>query len=276
MTDKMRDWLALRGPSMIALVLPCIAGLAYLTWFGAPSSFIIINAGTLALGLLWIALAPQSPVLSSRVLAVFLLALMALPLFTGPHLNGVARWIPFGPFSLHSGMAIVPLLVCIAAANRDYAPPILLGGVFITLIQPDAASAFALMLASVGLYFAWRDWKPGVVAIIAFIAGLLAAVRGELPAQPYVEHVIANLMLESPFAALGLLAIVVASFFAMLFITSQPAVIRFALAGSFAGFTFTALITNYPTPLIGFGPAPILGYALALGAMLVPSSNNKS
>jgi hypothetical protein len=48
----------------------------------------------------------------------------------------------------------------------------------------------------------------------------------------------------------------------------------FALAGVLAGFVAMAMIGPYPTPLIGYGVAPILGFALAIGA--VPGKRQRS
>ena len=70
--------------------------------------------------------------------------------------------------------------------------------------------------------------------------------------------------LAAPLAALGLFAALVAAFFLMLFALPVGRAERFALAGTLFGFSTMAMMSNYPSALIGFGAAPILGYALAL------------
>ena len=40
--------------------------------------------------------------------------------------------------------------------------------------------------------------------------------------------------------------------------------VRHALAGSLFGFSLAATVSNYPSVLIGYGAAPIIGYGLAL------------
>ena len=40
--------------------------------------------------------------------------------------------------------------------------------------------------------------------------------------------------------------------------------VRHALAGSLFGFSLAAIVSNYPSVLIGYGAAPIIGYGLAL------------
>lgn len=260
-------WFWRRAAAMLAIALPCLSGLAYLTAFDAPRPYVAVNAAALALALGWIGFGSlPSNQTARRIVSILLIALMAMPLIAGPAINGVTRWISIGGVSLHMGMVAIPLLACLAARDRDYATPILLSGIFITLVQPDAASAFALMLASVGLYFAWKDWKIGVVSIAGFAVGVLASLRGELPPQPFVERFLADLVLTEPALALGLALSLFASFFLMLWTLPRGDAERYALAGTLAGFSIAALLSNYPHILIGYGAAPILGYGLALAA----------
>lgn len=39
---------------------------------------------------------------------------------------------------------------------------------------------------------------------------------------------------------------------------------RHALAGTLFGFSLAAVLSNYPSALIGYGAAPIVGFAIAL------------
>ena len=259
--------------SLLALAVPVLAGLAYMRAFGAPSSYIAVDAAALAIALLWIALGRlPTCALHRRLLATALLALLALPLLTGPGLNGVARWLPLGPFTLHAGMLALPALAVLAAQEAEDAAPLLLSALFLTLLQPDAAGAFAITFAAVGLHHVTRDWRMGVVAIAGFIAAIAAALRGELPAQPFVERVLVQALGHSLLAAIGLFAALLASFLLILFHARPVRAERFALAGTLFGFAVMSLMSNYPTPLIGYGAAPILGYAFALGFRQEPRS----
>jgi cell division protein FtsW (lipid II flippase) len=249
----------------LALAVPTLAGLAYLIAFGAPAIFILTNAAALCIGLIWIVLGRlPAGVRGQRCLAIALLVFMALPLIIGPEISGVSRWIPLGGFALHTGAIAIPLLTCLAAADREYAMPILLSALFLALVQPDAAIAFAVMGASIGIYFTWQDWKPGLAAILAFGVGVIATLRGELPAQPFVERILVELAQIAPLAALALALSLLASFVLMLRAppANQPA--HYAMAGTLGGFTLAALLSNYPNVLIGYGASPIIGYALAL------------
>lgn len=260
----MRD----RVMAVLALAIPVLAGLAYLWGYGAPSSFLAINAGALVAGCLWIAFGPGSPSpLSRRILIGIALAALFVPLLTGPAISGVARWLPFGPFMLHAGMLTVPLLVVLAGEERDYAPGILSAALLPVLLQPDMATGAALTLAAFGLYDASKDWRYGLFAAVAFTASLVAAMTGELPAQPFVERVVFLLAATDPLPAIGLAASLLASFALIsgAFPGREPS--RKALAGALFGFAFAGHVSNYPSPLIGYGAAPILSFAIALGLL---------
>ena len=257
----------LRGrlPALLALALPVLAGLGYMAAFGAPLAYLVNNALALGFGLGWIALGrlPDNP-LSRRVLAIGLILLTVLPLLIGPQVNGIARWIQLGPFVLHTGMLALPLLAVLAASDREDAPFILLGALLVTLLQPDGASAFAITFAAVGLHHVGQDWKIGAVSVVAFFTAIAASLRGELPPQAFVERVLVDAAYAAPLVGLALFATLLAGFLLILFATPLPRAARFALAGTLFGFAICALMSNYPTPLIGFGAAPILGYAFAL------------
>lgn len=251
--------------AMLALALPVLGGIAALWLMGAPSPFLLVNAGSLALGLAVIAFLPRLDAIKIRRGAIVtLLVLLALPLLTGPHVNGIARWLPLGPFTLHAGMLAIPMLTVLAARDEDYAAPILLVGMLVAALQPDAASGLALTFAAMGLYNAKRDWKDGIVAGTGFFATLVMWVRGELPAQPFVERVLVDVAAIQPLAALALLACLVASFLLILHALPAPLAQRHALAGTLFGFSLAAVLSNYPSALIGYGAAPILGFAFAL------------
>lgn len=251
---------------LLALAIPVLAGIGYMAASGAPPGHIIVQAGALAFALLWTVIGRMScRRFQQRLLASVLLAGLALPLLAGPEVNGVTRWIPLGAAVLHAGMLALPTLAVLAAREGEDAAPLLLSALFLALLHPDAASTFAITFAAVGLHHVTRDWRMGVVAIIGFVATIVAALRGELPAQPFADRVLVEALGQSVLAALSLLAATIGSFLLILFHGLASQAERFALAGTLFGFATMALISNYPSPLIGYGAAPILGYGLALG-----------
>ncbi|MFC3100706.1 hypothetical protein [Altererythrobacter lauratis] len=256
-----------RLPALLALGVPVLAGMGAMALLGAPSGHVLINAAALAAGVTLLLAWP--PVLSNRrsgrTLTLVLLALLYVPWIAGPDLAGITRWIALGPITLHAGLLAIPALCVVAARDPDYAAPVFLAALLACLLQPDAASAFALTFAAVGIHHATRDWKLGVVAIAGFFAMLAAAVRGELPAVEYADRVLVQYAAANAALALGLFASLVASFSLMALVLPAEPPARLALAGSLFGFSVMGVMSNYPSPLIGYGAAAILGYGLALG-----------
>lgn len=269
----MRD----RVIAVLALAIPVLAGLGYLFAFDAPLTYLVVNGGALAIGVVWIALAPRvtSPPVR-RVLIAAALVTLFLPLLTGPSINSVARWLPLGPVKLHAGMLVMPMLVVLAGEEPDYAPGILSIALLAALLQPDMATGAALTLAGFGLYDATKDWRWGLFVAVAFTVSLVSAMHGELPAQPWVERVIFMLARTDLLAALGIALALLVSFalIACAFPGREPS--RKALAGALFGLTFAGHVSNYPSALIGYGAAPIFGFALALGLLAARGTGGRS
>jgi len=262
-----------RRPALVALALPVLAGLAYMAAFGAPRSYLAVNALALVAGGAWILFA-RIPAAATprRVAALVLLALLALPLLTGPELDGVARWIPLGPVTFHAGMLALPPLAVLAAGDRAQGPPLLLAAVLASLLQPDSATALALACAATGIALAGRARPFGLIAVAALVAALAAAQRGDLPPQPFVEHVIGDAARQSLAFSAGLLATLAAAFALVVWSGLPGRAERFALAGTLLGFAVAAMIASYPTPLIGYGASAIVGLAIALGLRSKPAA----
>lgn len=254
-----------RGISVLSLAFPVLAGIAYLALAGAPSPYWVTNGLALLLSSAAVLSLPAIEGAKARRFAtITLIALLFVPLVTGPAINGIARWLPLGGFVLHSGALVLPALAVLAARDEDYAPPILLAALLAASLQPDAALGLAVLFAAVGLYNAKRDWRLVPVAGMAFFASMIAGLRGELPAQPFVERVLVRLAMETPLAAFGLALALLGCFLLFAHALPAPKPTRHALAGSLFGFSLAALVSNYPSVLIGYGAAPILGYGLAL------------
>ncbi len=264
-------------PALLALAIPVLCGTAWMATSGAPSHYPLVNLGALALALLLVAFArgPHTA-LSRHILLGALLVVMLCPLVIGPEIvstsgDRVVRWMPLGPLTLHTGMLATPALAVLAARNRILAAPILLAALFAALLQPDAATGFALTFAAIGLHHVTRDWKVGLVCIAAFFASILMALAGEIAPQPFVERVLVEASLQSVALGIALALALLASFALVLFAIPFSREVRFALAGTLFGFGVMALMSNYPTPFIGYGAAPILGFGLALGLHRIPA-----
>ncbi|MWV28385.1 hypothetical protein [Aurantiacibacter rhizosphaerae] len=265
-----------RLPAIAALAIPVLAGALYMALAGAPSHYALTNIGALALASLWIVAGRGPHTATSRhILAIAMLVVMLAPLAVSPQMQSITgdrvmRWFPLGPLALHSGMLATPALCMLAARNRLLAAPILLAALVASFFQPDAATGFAITFAAVGLHHVTKDWKVGAVAAIGFFASIRMALIGQLPPQPFVERVLIDAASQNLLLAGALAAALIATFVLLLSAIPFNRAKRFTLAGLFFGFGVMALMSNYPTPLIGYGAAPILGFGLALGLHRIP------
>ena len=260
MGERWRD----RFPALLAIALPVLVGLAYMATGGAPSAYLIVNGAALALSALIVLIGLPPLGRRARIIAVAgLVALFALPLLTGPSMNGIARWLPIGPFILHAGMLTIPALVVLAARDDRLGPPALAAALLIALAQPDFASAFALIGGAIGAYQVRSDWRFGLVVIGGFFIAIAAALQGELPAVPFVERVIIDAVHTAPLMAALIALSLAGAVLIMLFGTGLPRIARYPTGMSLFGFWLAALMSNYPTPLAGYGAAAIIGFALA-------------
>lgn len=251
-------------PALLAIALPVAAGLVHMATGGAPGSYLIVNIAALATAsALLLAGVPPLDRRGRLIAGAILLALFALPLLTGPSINGIVRWLPLGPFILHAGLLTIPALVVLAAREGTLGLAAILVALVVALVQPDFASAFALTGGAVGIYQVRSDWRVGLVVIIGFLFAIAAALTGELPAAPFVERIIIDALGSAPAMAALLGASLIAATLLMLFATDLPRVARYPLGMSLFGFLVTSLISNYPTPLAGYGAAAIVGYGLA-------------
>ncbi|WAT17980.1 hypothetical protein OZN62_13845 [Aurantiacibacter sp. MUD11] len=265
-----------RLPALAAMAVPTLAGAAWMAASGAPAHYATTNLAVLAGACGWM-LVGRGPhtALSRHMLLATLLVIMLSPLAVGPEMTSVTgdrvvRWFPMGAINLHVGMFVVPSLVLLAARNRLLAAPILLAGLFIALLQPDAGSGFALTFAAIGIHHVTKDWKVGVTAIVGFVASVMMSLVGELPPQPFVERVFIDSFSQSLFVGLALALSLAAGFALLTFAAPMSRESRFALAGALFGFVAIAMMSHYPMPLIGYGAAPIAGFGLALGLHRIP------
>lgn len=263
--------LADRWRRALPLLLPTLGGLAYLHTFGAPAQAMIVNAGALCIGLAWVLAGrlPSAPEArpGAGVWAAATAGLLLVPLVTGPSLEGASRWFPAGPVMLQSGPLLLPLIVVLAApAPRSGAAVLALAGAALAL-QPDAAGLAALALASGVLAALHRSPGFAAVAVGAAAGAALTFSAGPLAPVLHTEGVLAHVAQRSVAATVGLGLVLLGA--PLWFLVIRPALPRAegrALAALIIGFSLMAMLGPFPFPLIGYGAAPILGFAIALGA----------
>jgi hypothetical protein len=253
------------------LALPALGGLAYLAAFDAPARLIAVNAGALCAGLVWVIWGRLAASSTTRLAVAGLGALaLTLPVILGPEVGGVSRWLPAGPVMLHSGPLLLPLIVVLAARElpRIGAALLALAGAALVL-QPDAAALAGLGCASAVLAALSRSLAYAAVSLAALALAAATFGAGTLEPQLYTEGVLAHVAGQSLWQA-GVLAALLfgAPLWLLMLAGPQPARRQAApLAALLAAFGAMAVIAPFPFPLIGYGASPILGFALALGAL---------
>lgn len=266
----------LTQPRFLGLVCAaCAVGLGdmYLVFAGAPPRYPLINLGALTLGsVLWLALGDRPAVRWTGVAVLGLAALLLTTAVAGTHVNGASRWVTIGPLSLQVSFLVLPALIVLYARTTD---AIGTAGVVVAAAalaaQPDRAMA-AMLAAGAGVIAMARPNRSSVIAAVgAGIAFVVTLCRPDtLPAEPFVERVLYSAfdvhLLVGAAVIVGCLILVAPAFPAVRRVGERPVLLAFG--ASWATAIAAAAIGNYPTPLVGYGGAAVLGYLFS--AALLP------
>ncbi len=258
-----------------SLAAPVLAGLAWMISADAPRTYIVGNAAALLLSWALILLlrvpAGSRRHLVAMAVAGISLAGLAATIIIGPEVSGVRRWLPVGPLRLHGGMLLLPALVAMIPFMRGWLALLSAGlAALIVWIQPDGASALGLLLAMITLALCVRNrWLFIACGLAAATQWMTPAGGGGPAAVPFVEGV--NGQSFNDGAGWGVLLLVAltaglvgpARIFRLHDRRSQVALYGTVMA--IVGYAVASLISAFPTPLIGYSPAPILGFGLAMG-----------
>lgn len=248
-----------------ALAVPVLAGIGWMAVADAPVRLVVVNAAALVIAILLgvFGLRLRDERVRTALSAIFV-ALLFLPLVTGPHLDGVSRWIALGPLNLHSGMLFVPAIAMFSARGGTSGAGLLGIAALAAFLQPDPATGIAIACAASALFLSdRRRWPMAAVAIVALIGSAILATRDALAPVAFVEYVIVDAAPTSVWIAACLAASLVLFGWSLFRTPHMHAAERDALGGALLGFVAMALVLPYPTPLVGYGAAPILGYGLA-------------
>ncbi len=256
---------------LIGLTLPVVAGLVFMWGNNAPLSYLGLNAGALVAGLMLASYPPSRlPDFTWPMLGVLIVAILALPLLLGPELDGISRWIAIGPLRMHAAMLLVPALLVIAARLPEPRASALIGAAAIVIaLQPDRASAFALLIASIASFMLTKS-RAMLIASAAALAGLMTALQlpDELEGVRFVEQVLHFAWIVQPWAAMMMGIALIGAIVALLIANRDTRVETLCgpvgVAAFLSGLAVASLLGNYPTPLIGFGASSILGYGFAV------------
>jgi hypothetical protein len=273
----------LARPRLLGLVCGTAAvatGLTYLFAAGAPSRYLLVNLAALAIGaIIWLALSRAADMRlagAGYLVLALSLALMATAIF-GVTIEGASRWIRVGPLTLQVSLVLLPAMVVLYARQPEMVGT---AGMIIAAaalaMQPDRAMAGALLLAVAALGLAVLALTtPARISIVAALTAALAfgwtlLWPDALPAVPYVEGVFASAFDVHPVigvaVAVGTAILVLPAVIGALRGTDERPVFL-AFGGCWAGIALAAALGNYPTPLVGYGAAAVLGYFLSVALL---------
>lgn len=272
------------GSVIVFAVVTAVVGLLAIKLAGAPTSALAVQSAALLLGgLIAVGLTfnpwRPGPKGAATLIGVTLALLFATLGETGS--EGVHRWIALGPIVLQPASIVLPFVVwAVAVARTNWWGGALTGAFALVLgIQPDAASATALLLALSALAFVGRKvTAPEVTALLmALAATVWAWTRVDpLPAVAYVERVVPSVFVINPVAgiAVGLMLILLPLPFVLKAITARAEgrteafAVAIALAGVWIGLVLANLFGNYPAPVVGYGASLVIGWLASLGLCL--------
>ena len=234
---------------LAALAVPVLAGIVWMALGGAPDRWLLMQATVLAAGSLLVALSPRVAI-PGKPLGIVLVCLLFLPLLLGPEINGQKRWIGAGPVMLTTALLCLPALsVLLARFRRSWlVGPLVL--IFLAgVVQTDGSILIALAFVIVAL--GGRNLVALVGGALILALGFLVAVRDSMESVTFVEGIFQQSAATAPCV------------FIML-VPEAPDTEKRSLVACMAGLIAASLIAPFPTPLIGYGAASILGLSLAL------------
>lgn len=252
-----------------------VLGLVHMVIAGAPTRYLAVNVGALAIGLTMLALLGRAALVGRQWTSGAILAMTGALLATalaGTEVEGVSRWVRLGGFALQPSLILLPLMIVAFSQARSVAAT---AGIIVAAgamaLQPDRAMAGMLVLGLATLTLLCRD-RQSIVALAASIVGFVVtfARADTLAAVPYVERVF-----YSSFDAHVGAGLAVLGGSALLLV---PAIVGWrrdpgnrpayaAFGAVWLASIVAAALGNYPTPMVGYGGSAIIGYALSLLAL---------
>jgi hypothetical protein len=266
----------------LLLFVPVVVGFAVMLASGAPLARWGVHLAAALLGWFAYLVVQQLPGdgawMGSRWLPMAGVALVGSTLFA-TDIDGVNRWHLVGPLRLHCSALLTPVLIVVAAGAVRARP--VMTGVMLTacqlvhLAQPDAGQATALGIAG-----GWVLLK-GTTSRVARGLGMASVACGAivwmrvdpLPPAPFVEDIVAVAFRVTPLVGISSLLSMIPIALAPLTIApahrahSTVNAARSGLALYLAGTIVAPVFGEFPVPLLGFGPSPIVGAFLGLAAL---------
>lgn len=264
-----------RAFGILCAIGSALLGLVYMALAGAPTRYLGINIGALAVGLTILGMLVQVAT-ADRSWADGAIVTMAGALLStallGAEVDGAARWVNLVGMAIQPSLILLPvMLVAFARTRSARATTGIVIAAAAMALQPDRAMAGMLALCVTVLAVLRRD-RHTVIAFAAGVAGFAATLMraDRLPAAPYVDQI-----LYSSFGVHAGAGLAVWGGAALMLV---PAIAGFSrdpdnrrVYAAFGTAWFAAIVAaalgNYPTPVVGYGGSAIIGYVVSLFAL---------
>ena len=264
-----------RALGIACMIGAVLLGLAYLAIAGAPTRYLVINAGALAVGLTMLALlgriAAAGRQWTSGAITAMAGALLATALL-GAEADGATRWVKLGGFAIQPSLILLPvMLIAFSQTRNALATAGIVTAAVAMALQPDRAMAGMLAVSLAVLVTIHRDRHVIVALAVGAIGFAATLARADaLPAVPYVDQILYSSFGVHAGAGMAVLGGSVLLLLPAIVGWRRDAESR-AVYVVFGVVWFAAIMAaalgNYPTPIVGYGGSAIIGYALSLLAL---------
>ncbi|RID86144.1 hypothetical protein D1953_10250 [Peribacillus asahii] len=266
----------LKGIVSYFLMFPAIfIGTLTMVSYGVPSSIWIQNIiiwilGTV-LGSVFIIRNREKHLINGNSShTIIIVVLLVLPFFFND-LDGIHRWLIFGPINIYIASVILPLLIIhlwkLALNNREhYVFGLTLITLVILLFHPDAGQLTAFACATAIIF--WKKISNRIIKLL-YITLTVAVVTvswvflDDLEPVPYVEDIIFLVAdLGNVWFIMGILSLVL--LLSPYFFYGKKSIVSLSLGVYFLITMIVTLIGNFPMPIMGYGISPVIGYLISI------------
>ena len=256
--------------TFIAGVMAGLVGLTYLLVSGAPPSMVIVNGSAIIIGILLASFIKLAARVTDRVVAA--IALIGAFILLGTAISGYAiedarRWLLIGPFFIQTSLILLPLIaICFARVQNVPTTVAVIVAAFAMAAQPDRAMAGMLFVAVAIVGMMRPNWLSASAALFcAMMFATTLLLPDRLPAVPFVDHILWSAFDIGLWVGLALWAGCMLLVCPILFTPkAERSILHYVFASCWATLIAAAAMGAYPTPIIGYGASPIIGYFLSL------------